>query len=159
MFSQALDLAKATGAKLHLMNVLTMSYDYADPALYYPVSMGYRVAMDDAFWHSYQAELREVKENGIRMLSALCEQAREKGVRADFVQVSGDPGQVVCDRAKSQAADLVMVGSHGHRGLNEFLMGSVSSYIMHRARCSVMIVHTEASVTEPAKNLAGLSAA
>ena len=158
VFSSVLDLAKATGAELHLLNVLTTSYDYTLPTQYYPGSMGY-MTMDDAFWNSYQTEIKEVKENGIKSLSRLCRQAGEKGVRADFVQASGNPGQVICNHAKTQAADLVVVGSHGRRGLNELLIGSVSSYIMHRAPCSVLIVHAEASAQEPAKNLADLSAA
>lgn len=159
VFNQALDLAVATRADIHLLSVLTESYDYLVPTRYYPGSMGYVTSMDDTFWSNSQTELKEIKERGIRTLTRLCSQANDKGVQAGFSQVDGEPGKVICEHAKSQAADLVIVGSHGRRGLNELLVGSVSSYVMHRAPCSVMIVHTEVSTEESAQDLADLTAA
>ncbi len=76
-----------------------------------------------------------------RVLSELTNQANAKGVQTEFFQKSGEPGKVICELADTEKADLVIVGSHGRRGLGEFLVGSVSNYVMHRAPCSVMVVH------------------
>ncbi|MGP1384853.1 MAG: universal stress protein [Thainema sp.] len=43
--------------------------------------------------------------------------------------------------AKNWGADLIMMGSHGRKGLNEMLLGSASNYVVHHATCSVMVVH------------------
>ncbi|MEL7070845.1 MAG: universal stress protein [Cyanobacteria bacterium J06581_3] len=158
IFSQALDLAIATGADLNLLSVLTASHDYLMPSQYY-LGTAYPTSLDDSFWSDTQAELKEIKERGHRTLSRLSDRANAKGVQAAFSQVTGDPGQIICDRAKTQSSDLVIVGSHGRRGLGELLMGSVSSYVMHRAPCSVMIVHAEASADESTKDSADLLAA
>lgn len=50
----------------------------------------------------------------------------------------GDPVTTVCEMGKTH--DLIVVGSHGRKGLDRFLMGSVSHGIVHRAHCSVLVV-------------------
>jgi len=50
----------------------------------------------------------------------------------------GDPVTTVCEVGTSY--DLLVVGSHGRKGLGRFLLGSVSHGIVHRAGCSVLVV-------------------
>ncbi len=50
----------------------------------------------------------------------------------------GDPVTTVCEAGV--AYDLIVIGSHGRKGFNRFLMGSVSHGIVHRASCSVLVV-------------------
>jgi len=52
--------------------------------------------------------------------------------------IKGEPAPVVAEAAKD--FDLVVVGSHGRKGLDRFLLGSVSHAIVHRAPCSVLVV-------------------
>jgi nucleotide-binding universal stress UspA family protein len=51
---------------------------------------------------------------------------------------TGDPVTTVCEVGNSH--DLIVVGSHGRKGLDRFLLGSVSHGIVHRAGCSVLVV-------------------
>jgi nucleotide-binding universal stress UspA family protein len=51
---------------------------------------------------------------------------------------TGDPVTTVCEAGNSH--DLIVVGSHGRKGLDRFLLGSVSHGIVHRAGCSVLVV-------------------
>ncbi len=50
-----------------------------------------------------------------------------------------DPAQVIIDKAKEINADLIVMGSHGRRGLNRILMGSVAESVMRHAGCAVLI--------------------
>ena len=50
----------------------------------------------------------------------------------------GDPVTTVCEVGHNH--DLIVVGSHGRKGLDRFLLGSVSHGIVHRAGCSVLVV-------------------
>jgi nucleotide-binding universal stress UspA family protein len=50
----------------------------------------------------------------------------------------GDPVSTVCDVGNSY--DLIVVGSHGRKGLDRFLLGSVSHGIVHRANTSVLVI-------------------
>ncbi len=54
--------------------------------------------------------------------------------------VEGSPKQVILDEAEDWDADLIVVGSHGRRGLDRFLLGSVSQAVALHASCSVQIV-------------------
>ncbi len=50
----------------------------------------------------------------------------------------GHPGSVLIDL--SEDADMVVVGSRGHGGFRGLLLGSVSTYVVHHARCPVTVV-------------------
>jgi nucleotide-binding universal stress UspA family protein len=59
-------------------------------------------------------------------------------VRATAVGREGRPGVVLT--TESAAADLVVVGRHGHGVVSRVLLGSTTSYLLHHARCPVMVV-------------------
>ena len=61
-----------------------------------------------------------------------------RGVDADTLEAQGDPGDVILDSAKD--ADLVVVGSRGLNPFQRLLLGSVSSKVVHRAECDVLVV-------------------
>jgi nucleotide-binding universal stress UspA family protein len=50
----------------------------------------------------------------------------------------GDPVTTVCEAGNSH--DLIVIGSHGRKGLDRFLLGSVSHGIVHQTGCSVLVV-------------------
>ena len=51
---------------------------------------------------------------------------------------TGNPVTTVCEAGNSH--DLIVVGSHGRKGLDRFLLGSVSHGIVHQAGCSVLVI-------------------
>ena len=50
------------------------------------------------------------------------------------------PKQIILEEAEQWGADLIVLGSHGLRGVSRFLMGSTSEAVATHAKCSVMIV-------------------
>ena len=52
--------------------------------------------------------------------------------------VTGVPASMIAERAK--AMDLVVVGSHSRKGVERFLLGSVSHSVFHRVACSILVV-------------------
>ena len=52
---------------------------------------------------------------------------------------SGNAQAMIIDTATKWPADLIVMGSHGRRGLERFLMGSVSDGVARHAPCSVLI--------------------
>ena len=62
----------------------------------------------------------------------------ERGVDGETVAAQGDPGDVILSTAKD--ADLVVVGSRGLNPFQRLLLGSVSSKVVHRAECDVLVV-------------------
>lgn len=53
---------------------------------------------------------------------------------------SGTPRDVILEYAQSNGVDLVVMGTHGHRGLMHLLMGSVAEGIVRAAPCPVMTI-------------------
>ncbi|MBY0357294.1 MAG: universal stress protein [Candidatus Obscuribacterales bacterium] len=54
--------------------------------------------------------------------------------------LEGYPKEIIIDEAKKWPADLIVLGSHGRRGISQFLLGSVSMSVLSAAPCSVMVV-------------------
>jgi nucleotide-binding universal stress UspA family protein len=82
-------------------------------------------------------------------------QLRKTGFKASEVVDEGDPKAKIIDQAAKWNADLIVVGSHGWKGLNRFLLGSVSESVVRHAGCSVEVVRlrgrAKPSRTERAK--------
>jgi nucleotide-binding universal stress UspA family protein len=62
------------------------------------------------------------------------------GFNVTTIAKEGDPKADVIDVAAEWRADLIMLGSHGRKGLDRFLVGSVSEAVALHAPCSVQIV-------------------
>ena len=65
---------------------------------------------------------------------------RGAGIRARGVVEKGDAKSVIINYARTWGANLIVVGSHGLKGLGRVLMGSVSNALIHHADCSVQVV-------------------
>lgn len=63
-----------------------------------------------------------------------------KTVALDAALVPGPARVVILDEAESWDADLIVVGSHGYRAWERFLLGSVSQSVVSHAKCSVEVV-------------------
>ena len=83
------------------------------------------------------------KENADKVLAgaigAACDPGNGVLVRARVVE--GNAAQVLLDA--SDGADLLVVGSRGHGGFTEALLGSVSQHCVHHARCPVVVIRGE----------------
>lgn len=153
LFDKALALAETTGAALMLLSVLTPEDDNSLTMPPYAALGYYSMGFDDSVWDVYQERYREQETRGLDRLRHFTNQATEAGISTEFTQVTGSPGRAICNLARTWEADLVMVGSHGRKGLSEALLGSVSNYVMHHTPCSVLVVHeltTAESVIENA---------
>jgi len=53
--------------------------------------------------------------------------------------VAGDPGQKLLEIAADLHADLIVTGSHGRNFLNRLLLGSVSTQLLRKAGCSILV--------------------
>ena len=62
----------------------------------------------------------------------------ERGFEAELVEAQGDPGTAIVEAASD--TDLIVVGSRGLNPIQRMLLGSVSSKVVHRAPCDVLVV-------------------
>jgi nucleotide-binding universal stress UspA family protein len=68
------------------------------------------------------------------------ERMRGTGMPIEAVVKHGDPARVIVEESAAWEADLIVVGSHGRRGLERLVLGSVARAVMTHAPCSVEVV-------------------
>ena len=146
-FDQAVSLAKALDAKLMLLHVLSGNEE-GRPQMNTLYREGYYTELDEILRDRYEQEWNGFARRYLTLLQEWANEAMMAGVDAKCTQPSGNPSRIICDLAKVWEADLIVMGSHGRKGLRELLLGSVSNYVMHHAPCSVLIVYPQA-VSQP----------
>jgi nucleotide-binding universal stress UspA family protein len=73
--------------------------------------------------------------------------ANKHGCAADFQVIDGiqaHVGEIIADAAKSWTADIIVMGSHGRRGLSRLALGSVAQVTLQYATVPVLVVPTRA---------------
>ena len=150
VYETALSIAIATDASLLLLHVLSR-YDSNSPASPISVDWDYATPLSPDAWEMYLKQWKAYEEKGLNLLHGYTERAEVAGVAADFLQTTNAPGMGIVQVAKTWQAELIVMGSHQRRGIQELMQGSVSSYVMHHASCSVLVVHTQGSEQEPAQ--------
>lgn len=88
----------------------------------------------------FEAVWKALREQAKVLVTQAAEKLRAAKLNVSAALVEGDPKSRIIDAANDWNADLVVLGSHGRKGLNRFLMGSVSERVMRHARCSVEII-------------------
>lgn len=63
----------------------------------------------------------------------------------DYAIEVGEPRALILDTAKTWGADLIVLGSHGLRGMDRFLLGSVSEAVAIHAKCSVEVIRSQSA--------------
>ncbi len=72
-------------------------------------------------------------------------QRKLPGCRVTFEIAHGDAKTEILNGAKANAADMILMGSRGHRGMELMLLGSVSQAVLMQGQCPVVIVKSETS--------------
>jgi nucleotide-binding universal stress UspA family protein len=125
----AIAFAEQFGASLHLIYVV-------EPTIY-PADLGFgQVVMPDVE--------EELRERGFEELKALVEREIGERVKATSTVRTGKPHQEILVEAEGQKADLIIVASHGHTGVEQILFGSTAMRIVRLAKCPVLTVRPQA---------------
>jgi nucleotide-binding universal stress UspA family protein len=78
-----------------------------------------------------------------QQLQKIISASRADEVIADKVVITGSPVEVILDQAKHQKTDLILVGTHGRRGMKRLMLGSVAEAVVRRAACPVFTVKAQ----------------
>lgn len=62
------------------------------------------------------------------------------GLEVLALHIQGPLVEKILAEAETHAAELIVMGSHGHGALYELLVGSVTSGVLHGAKCPVLVV-------------------
>lgn len=85
----------------------------------------------------------ELEETALRhaqeFINEIAKQLRSLGYQATGDAVLGSPVQAILEQQQKTHSDVIMVGSHGSRGLTRLLLGSVSHALLHHGPCPLLV--------------------
>jgi nucleotide-binding universal stress UspA family protein len=81
-----------------------------------------------------------VRTEEARELADRMSRIAARGLAVELVSRVGAPDEVLAAAALEHAAQLIVVGTHGHTGIARFLLGSVASSTIRHAPCDVLVV-------------------
>lgn len=117
-------LAKKLSARVHVL--FASETNYAGPWYYY--------VLDDGVAGKIAKKGRAIAEDAAREL-------RDCGIAEVESHVEeGHPGEVISEMATKVDADLIVMGTHGRRGLERALMGSVAREVANTATVPLLLV-------------------
>lgn len=86
------------------------------------------------FNSSHAKHAEEVLGDMIKNAGDKCKKCRSK-------VVIGDTVESILQYAESEKADMIIIGTHGKRGLEKILLGSVAERVLKRAHCPVLVTN------------------
>jgi nucleotide-binding universal stress UspA family protein len=129
---EAIRIARHIGARLHLMNIVD------DTA--FPDTDSSEAA------HAAALELQNVfREGGEKVLRQAQARAEAAGVIAASALVRSeahDLQSLVAAQAEHSGADLIVLGTHGHRGLSRVFMSNDAGHLLNVVRVPVLLVRS-----------------
>ncbi|MDZ4701096.1 MAG: universal stress protein [Rhodothermales bacterium] len=126
--AMAIDMARRQGAELHLLHVSpTFGED--------PLHSAYLAALDERRFYKHLQD-----EADARMV-ALIERMGAGDLRIKRVHTHGpSTAPMILSYAAEEQVELIVIGTHGRRGLRRFLLGSVAEEVIRGASCDVCAV-------------------
>lgn len=86
-----------------------------------------------------EAAREEALKHGKELLDRVRPVVEAAGFQVTTAMEEGDARFVIVDHATSWNADVIVMGSHGRKGLGRLLMGSVAEHVLRHAHCSVLM--------------------
>ena len=93
----------------------------------------------------YVPELADEVSHSQELAEATAKRLQAAGFEAKASMRVGDIREIILESAEEYHADLILLGSHGRKGLGRFLLGSVAESVARHAHCSVEVVRLPAA--------------
>lgn len=116
-------LAKQAGAAIHLIHAARLPV---------PV-VSHEFAIPGPAWES-------VRDDAQKKLERVAAELRKDQIEVSLEVNGEDPADAIRSAAEAHHADLVVMGTHGHRGVEHFILGSVAERVVRTCGVPVMAV-------------------
>ena len=117
---EALDLAETFDATVHVLYVVELVYTYDfDPGRL----------------------LEQFEREGERATREIAAAGEARGIDVVTAVERGTPHRTIVEYATEHDADLIVMGTHGRRGVRRALLGSVTERVLRLADVSVLVTH------------------
>ncbi len=137
--NEAIKIAKIHGSQLcllHIVNEFVFDYSFS-PGLY------------------ADRVIDSLRVRGQEILDQMASLARQQGLHPECVlveSIGGAAGNLIVDQANKWSADLIVMGTHGRRGIRRFALGSDAEEVLRSATVPVLVVRGAAAPAKQAQN-------
>lgn len=106
----------------------------------------FQMVMDEGFVSPMGADMKrrfenDAREHARKLLAKVEKAAATAGVKCEAVAVVSDlPFQKIIETAKEKKCDLIMMASHGRKGLSSLLLGSETAKVLTHSKIPVLVV-------------------
>lgn len=128
--AQGLDLARVSEAEVTILYALENPYEAFTP-------------QSRLIPENVEKMMSDYKREAQRALEILSTQAEKQGVHARGVIVEDHPVPAILEVAKDH--DLVVMATHGRKGIDRVMMGSVTDKVVHNCSTPVLVVRGAAN--------------
>ncbi len=129
---KAVELAKSTGARLHVV----------------AVGRTFPAAVYDVYTEAWREDLRREAQE---VLDAQVKKIEEAGgtVAIAHLKMNERRDEAIVHLAEEIDADLIVIGSRGFGGLKRALLGNVADSVVRHAHCPVLVVRPTGGISRP----------
>lgn len=130
---EGLRLAKATGSRVilvHVVNALLLESEIASTAYYEALAQAFR-------------------KEGAEIIASASAKARDAGVSFEqqlIEKIGARASDEIVAAAEDGRADLIVIGTHGRRGLERLVMGSDAELVLRHSPVPVLMVRETSKV-------------
>jgi nucleotide-binding universal stress UspA family protein len=82
-----------------------------------------------------------LEQEGTEIVNETAQRARERGISVVSEVIHGDPYEAIVEYSTQSAVELIVMPTHGRRGLQRFLLGSVTERVINTADIPVIAVN------------------
>lgn len=119
--AHAVELAKSTGARLHLLFVVNTTYT--------------------TYGATGNTALEQVRTHGTAAVEELAADIEAEGIETETIIEEGDPYEKIIDYAEANT-DLIIMATRGRTGLDRYLVGSVTERVVRLSDVPVLTIQT-----------------
>lgn len=84
---------------------------------------------------TFHSEHKQIQEAASKL--------RDRGINTTALLVQGATADTILKESTKLNVDMIIVGSHGHNGMHHLIAGSVSSEIIHKSQCPILVIPTK----------------
>ena len=95
------------------------------------------LGMDEQFKEKVETTQKTVSAEAVARVE---KQLADKGIKATTKILKGHPVEQICHYAEKEACNLIIMGKKKRGKIEEFMIGSVSMQVTHKAKTNVLVI-------------------
>ncbi|KAL8259768.1 hypothetical protein R6Q59_027721 [Mikania micrantha] len=90
-----------------------------------------------------ESVVKAEEESAAKILARASELCDQHKIKAEYLVLRGNPKEILVEAVEQMDIDLLVVGSRGLGQIKRAVLGSISDYCAHHAKCPVLIVRPQ----------------